>query len=300
MKYLKSHFRYNKRQRNGILFLCIFIVLLQLVYFYFSSTSNKSELLPSSDLVELQKQIDSLKEIHITNESFTITPFNPNYISDFKGEQLGMSLEEINRLHAYRKQNKFINSAKEFQQVTQVSDSLLNKISAYFKFPDWVIAQNKKIKSAVKSNNDLKKIEKSDKTIPVSTNDINKATQQDLQTVNGIGDKLSARIVNYRARLQGFSYDYQLYEVWNIDSVVVKKVLNTFKIITKPKIKRININTATFKEVLKTPYIDYTLCKKIFEYRDQVAELQDISELKNIKGFPLNKYERIIIYLTAE
>ncbi|WP_369048617.1 ComEA family DNA-binding protein [Tenacibaculum sp. UWU-22] len=273
---------------------------MQLVYFYFSSTSNKSELLPSSDLVELQKQIDSLKEIHITNESFTITPFNPNYISDFKGEQLGMSLEEINRLHAYRKQNKFINSAKEFQQVTQVSDSLLNKISAYFKFPDWVIAQNKKIKSAVKSNNDLKKIEKSDKTIPVSTNDINKATQQDLQTVNGIGDKLSARIVNYRARLQGFSYDYQLYEVWNIDSVVVKKVLNTFKIITKPKIKRININTATFKEVLKTPYIDYTLCKKIFEYRDQVAELQDISELKNIKGFPLNKYERIIIYLTAE
>ena len=49
-----------------------------------------------------------------------------------------MSNEEIDRLLDYRKQNQWINSAKQFQEVTQVSDSLLNKISPYFKFPDWV------------------------------------------------------------------------------------------------------------------------------------------------------------------
>ncbi|MDX8553452.1 hypothetical protein MK851_07390 [Tenacibaculum sp. 1B UA] len=52
--------------------------------------------------------------------------------------------------------------------------------------------------------------------------------------------------------------------------------------------------------MLKNPYIDYKLCKKIFEYRDEVAELQDISELRNIKDFPLNKYDRIILYLEAK
>ena len=55
-----------------------------------------------------------------------------------------------------------------------------------------------------------------------------------------------------------------------------------------------------FKDLLKNPYIDYSLCKKIFEYRDEVAELQNISELKNISGFPLDKYDRIVLYLVAE
>ena len=60
------------------------------------------------------------------------------------------------------------------------------------------------------------------------------------------------------------------------------------------------MNTATFKQVLKNPYIDYELCKKIFDYREEVAELQQISELRNIKDFPLDKYERIVLYLEAK
>ena len=57
---------------------------------------------------------------------------------------------------------------------------------------------------------------------------------------------------------------------------------------------------ASFKALLKNPYIDYSLCKNIFEYRDEVAELQNISELKNIIDFPLDKYDRIVLYLNVE
>ena len=39
---------------------------------------------------------------------------------------------------------------------------------------------------------------------------------------------------------------------------------------------------------------------KIFELRDEVAELQSISELKNIEGFPLDKYEQLMLYLTLK
>ncbi len=68
----------------------------------------------------------------------------------------------------------------------------------------------------------------------------------------------------------------------------------------KPIIKKINVNTATFKEVLRIVYVDYQLCKKIFNYRDEVAELQSIEELKNIEGFPLGQFEKIILYLDAK
>jgi len=77
-------------------------------------------------------------------------------------------------------------------------------------------------------------------------------------------------------------------------------LLLVFKVINLPNIKKINVNTVSFRELLKNPYLDYELCKKIFEYKDEVAELQDISELKNIIGFPLDLYDRIVLYLVAE
>ncbi|MEZ4841592.1 MAG: hypothetical protein R2821_08810 [Flavobacteriaceae bacterium] len=56
-----------------------------------------------------------------------------------------MSTEEIDKLLQHRAAGKYINSSKEFQyQVTGVSDSLVKTIEPYFKFPDWVVNNQKK------------------------------------------------------------------------------------------------------------------------------------------------------------
>ena len=236
MNIFKSHFWYNKSQRNGILFLILLIVVLQLVYVFVDFSSKEKQDVNTSELLAFQNQIDSLKAIEIENRKPKIYPFNPNFITDYKGEQLGMSLVEIDRLHQFRKQNKYVNSAREFQNLTKISDSLFKKISPYFKFPDWVTSKNNRNK-----NKKLTPIEKAFK-------------ESDFEEVSE----------------------------------------------EKKAIIKLNVNTATFKELLKIPGIDYELCKKIFEFRDEVAELQDISELKNIEGFPMEKYDRIIVYLTAK
>jgi DNA uptake protein ComE-like DNA-binding protein len=299
MKIFKSHFWYNKSQRNGIFFLVLLIVAFQSAIVFDVFSSDKTVNINHSEIRAFQKQIDSLKVLEIENRKPKIYPFNPNYIKDDKGEQLGMSLDEIDRLLAFRKTNKFINSKKQFQKVTKVSDSLLVKISPYFKFPDWVVKQNQSNSSS--SQQESKSyVQKSYKKKVLTTTDINKATAEDLQTINGIGAAFSKRIIKYRSKLQGFSFNNQLYEVWGLEKEVADKVLLTFKISQKPVIKKININTVTFKELLKNPYIDYDLCIKIFNYRDEVAELQNISELTNIKGFPADKYARIVLYLLAE
>jgi DNA uptake protein ComE-like DNA-binding protein len=302
MKIFKSHFWYNKNQRNGILFLTLLIIIFQVIISFDVFSSDEIIETNTTEILAFQTQIDSLKAVEVENRKPKIYPFNPNYITDYKGQQLGMSLEEIDRLLAYRKTSKFVNSKIEFQQVTKVSDSLLSKISPYFKFPNWVVNQDKNSITQKSSLSFLQKQE-SHKNIPkveLSTTDINKATAEDLQIINGIGPSFSKRIIQYRSKLQGFSYKDQLYEVWSLEKEVADKVLLTFKIIDKPIIKKINVNTATFKAVLKNPYIDYELCKKIFNYKDEVAELQDISELKNIKDFPLDKYDRIVLYLLAK
>jgi len=299
MKILKPHFWYNKRQRNGVFFLLVVIVVLQFTYVFVDVFSKEEQSTTTDELIAFQYQIDSLKQIELENRKPKLFPFNPNYITDFKGYQLGMTTDEIDRLHNYRKQNKWINSVKDFKEVTKISDSLLAIISPYFKFPDWVVKRENQKKNKTAETSSFEKPIYS-KVYKTSTNDINKATQQDFETVSGLGEVLATRIIKYRNKLQGYSLSSQLYEVWGVNKETANEVLKIFKIIDKPIIEKVNVNTATFKEVLKNPYIDYELCKKIFEYRDEVAELQNISELRNIKDFPLDKYDRIVIYLEAQ
>ena len=299
MKIFKSHFWYNKNQRNGIFLLCIIIIILQIIIFSKPFSSKESIDVNSPELLAFQQQIDSLKQVEIENRKPKIYPFNPNYITDFKGERLGMSLQEIDRLLSFRKTGKFINSKKEFQKVTKVSDSLLHKIAPYFKFPDWVVKRNQQKNISKNISTPISKNYQSD-NYKISTIDINKATQEDFLIIKGVNNVIAERIIKYRSKLQGFYFENQLYEVWGLDKNIADNLLETFTIIEKPIIKKYNINTVNFKELLKNPYIDYELCKKIFDYRDEVAELQSLTKLKNIKGFPLDKYDRIVLYLLAK
>jgi DNA uptake protein ComE-like DNA-binding protein len=296
MNILKSHFWYHKSQRNGIFIIVLLILILQSIIFYVDFSSEDVDFLDSIEVSKIRKQIDSLKVIEKARRTPKIVPFNPNYITDYKGYQLGMSLTEIDRLLLFREKNKFINSKREFQKITKVSDSLLAIIAPYFKFPDWVSKVNQQ-KQRKNKNSSKSNLVSKNKTI--STKDINKATKEDLRTVIGIGEKLSERIIKYRSKLQGFSFESQLHEVWGLKKEIITRLFSIFSIIEKPIIKKRNINALTFKELLKNPYIDYDLCKKIFEYKDEIAEFQDISELKNIKDFPMAKYDRIVLYLKS-
>lgn len=289
MKELKSRLLFNARQRKGILALVIVIVVIQLAYFFIDFIKPKET--TSAEESFFQLKIDSLKAISTKANNTKIYPFNPNYITDFKGYQLGMSTIEIDRLLVYRAEGKFVNSSEEFQKVTKIHDSLLHKISPYFKFPNWV--KNTKISSVATPKSNAKQIN-------IDIKNINQASETDLIKINGIGEVLSKRIVQYRDKLGGFSFDSQLYEVWNLDKNTADKVLEQFKVLEKPSIKKLNINTASFKEVLSIVYIDYELCKKIFEYKKEIAEYQSLEELKKINGFPLDKYELIILYLEVK
>ena len=290
MNSLKSHFRYNKSQRNGIFFLLIFIVFLQCIFFFADFSSEETNAVSQNEIAAFQHEMDSLKSVELKKSTPKIYPFNPNYITDFKGHQLGMSTDEIDKLLAFRAQGRYINSIKQFQEITGINDSLLTKISPYFKFPDWIASE--KTTATTFSKNIIEK--------SVLKKDINSATSEDFRAINGIGEKLAKRIIDYRTKLQGFSLNDQVFEVWALDKEIADKVLQYFEVTKPPAIKKININTATFKEVLAIVYLDYELTKKIFNYKNQVAEIQSIEQIKTIEGFPQEKFNRIALYLDAK
>ena len=172
---MKSHLSFNRQQRSGIFFLLLLIIILQFGYFglkYFPSSPNENSFQLD---IEKQKFIDSLKQASDNLKNFSIKPFNPNYISDYKGYTLGLSPLEMDKLHQFRANNRFVNSKEEFQQVTGVSDSLLGIIAPLFKFPDWTKSAEK-TKETVQLTGTRVKIK-----------DLNTASADDLRRISGIG-----------------------------------------------------------------------------------------------------------------
>ena len=283
----KSYFQFTKQQRRGILSLLLLMVIIQLGYFYWSTRSKTIESLPDTSWLAMQTVIDSLKNRPTTTKT-VIYPFNPNFITDYKGYNLGMKLDEINRLFAFRKHNKYVNSAQEFQLVTGVSDSLLNVISPYFKFPDWVKQKNNpNYKTYTKFESEKKIVQK----------DINEASPEDLIKVYGIGPALSERILKQKEVLGGFVSMDQMQSIWGLSPEVIENLNKSFFLKTVPSVKKININTLSTKELAKFPYFNYTIAKEIVTFRSMNGEIKNVEDLAKINGFPIDKIHFIALYL---
>lgn len=286
MKNFKSYFGFNKQERSGIFYLLLLIIVLQFSYFglkYYPFETN-------DNLFELdaknQKAYDSLVMVSNSSKNILKKPFNPNYISDFKGYSLGMSPGEIDRLRQFRAQERWVNSAEEFQKVTGVSDSLLNNMAPFFKFPEWVTPEKKAKKSVSKTE------------VRVAIKDLNKASSYELRKVYGIGEKLSKRIIKFRDRLGGFLVNEQLYDVYGLEPEVVERVLQRFQVLDSPNIKKININEATIEELTTLVYFRYKVAENIVSYREENGPFATKNDLFNVPEFPINKIDRIALYLS--
>ena len=290
MKHIRSHFVFNRSQRNGIFILVIVIVVLQMLYFYLNFGSSSSSPSENPELILFQKKIDSVRIARQAGDTLRIYPFNPNFVTDYRGYTLGMTVEEIDRLHSYRAEDKWVNSALEFQQVTGINDSLLNIISPYFRFPDWVTGSRPQV-----VNRNIAPI-----AAAAQRQDLNAASVEDLVAVKGIGETLAGRIVNYRNRIGGFVNDIQLKDIYGLSFETRAEVLKSFTVKNAPKVELLNLNTASVLELSNVPYIDYELAREIVNYRLLHENIGSFEELAKIKEFPSEKIDRIALYLTLK
>ena len=291
----KSHFTFSKQQRSGILLLLLLIIALLCVYWFVDFSEEDTFDISSAEIVSAQKELDSLRTAEIENRKPKIYPFNPNFITDYKGYALGMSTQEIDRLLQYRKEDKWINSAADFKKVTGISDSLLAALSPYFKFPDWVTNPKPK-----KDFSDFKN-EKGFSEKPFAQKiDLNEATEEQLQQVSGIGEALSKRIISYREKLGGFSNDVQIYEVYGLSPEVAQRTLNLFTVKTPKSIAKIDLNKASASDIATIPGISFEMAKKIWEYRILHEKISNFQELDKIEGMTERKLRLIQLYLSIE
>jgi len=230
----------------------------------------------------LQKEIDSLKLLQ-AKVKFKPQAVNPNYISDYRGYLLGMSILEIDRLHAYRERGLFLQTPEEFQRVTEVSDSLFETITLKLRFPS--------LRKLPPRNKQLK-------TRSVVKKDLNTATASELKIIYGIGEVLSKRIIKFRNALGGFLDEKQLYDVYGLEEEVVQRVLTRYALLEIPEIQKLSINTATVSELASSIYLSWDVAREIVAFRDSTGAITEWRVLAAVPGFPVDKIERIKLYLT--
>lgn len=287
----KTYFKFTTLQRTGILILFSIIIILQLIYFFVDFSQKETFFTDKEEWLSLQKEINAAKLVH-NDENQAVKSFNPNFITDYKGYKLGLSVREMDRLLEFRKENKFVNSAEEFQEVTKISDSLLAVISPFFKFPNWIKNKPnfKYEKKEYTQKADFKKE-------AIKVLDINQASSEDLIKIYGIGEALSARIIKQREVLGYFVSMEQMNEIWGLSPDVVAELNSHFKIVLPSDFKKIAINDASLKELSQFPYFKYALAKQIVTYRSMNGNFNNIEDLSKIKGFPVEKAKIIALYL---
>ena len=264
----------SKPQRGAVLILLVLLIAVQM----YRLLVNSPELSPVdlSQAQSYQTQLDSLR-IKENAQTPIVYQYNPNYLTDYRAYTLGLPPEAFDKLLRYRQTNSYVNTPKQFQEVTKLSDSLMEKLLPQLKFLKPLY------KSKTKNRIVLKK-------------DINKASASDFQEVSGIGAVLSERIVKYRSYLSGFSVLEQCYEVYGLDSLVVQRLWERFEIQSLPEIERLDLTTVSLQELEQIPYLNRADARKIIAHRTKNKGISTVTLSELFVNSP-NKLQRIKLYL---
>jgi competence protein ComEA len=108
--------------------------------------------------------------------------------------------------------------------------------------------------------------------------DINTCDSASLEALPGIGPVLSVRIIKYRNLLGGFAEVQQLKEVYGLPEETYDLVSGRIYADTAV-IRKININTADYKQLIRMPYFEKYEVTAILKYRELKGRIGGMDDL---------------------
>jgi DNA uptake protein ComE-like DNA-binding protein len=126
--------------------------------------------------------------------------------------------------------------------------------------------------------------------------ELNAADTFDLQQLRGIGPGFARRIVNYREKLRGYNDKKQVLEVFGMDTSRYNPIAGNL-LVNKDSVHPFDLNTVTFKELLRHPYFPFAVTKNIMLYRQKNKTFKIMDELRRVDGISDSLFRRMVIYL---
>ena len=311
---IKQYFSFNKRERSGI-FILIFIIFILIITNYLLPFFSQNKQI---DFSEFDKEIavfetsqkaiqDSIKKVYsqktfnnkkqktiITVKKLSPFKFNPNDLSIEKWKELGLTENQIKVIKNYEKRGGKFYKKEDLKKIYSISKEEYKILEPFIVIPE---TKKSKPKPEPKNIKYKSKYNPAYKTNPLII-ELNSVDSTQLIKLPGIGPVFSQRIIKYRDLLGGFNSSEQLLEVYGFDSSRYFNILPFLKIDTA-SIKKLNINSASFKELLKHPYISFDFTKYIINTRKK-EKFSTFEQLKHTDYLTDSLYSRLLHYLELE
>ncbi|NDV78664.1 helix-hairpin-helix domain-containing protein [Dysgonomonas sp. 511] len=130
------------------------------------------------------------------------------------------------------------------------------------------------------------------------TIELNSADTTALKKIPKIGRGFANRIVKYRELLGGFNHIEQLKEVWGMDDYLFDDIKPYMTLTAKSR--KIKINSASFRELAKHPYINYKQAQAITDIRERKGAIGSIGRLELLDEFSEKDIKRLSPYLSFD
>jgi DNA uptake protein ComE-like DNA-binding protein len=132
----------------------------------------------------------------------------------------------------------------------------------------------------------------------IVTINLNEADSAQLESLPGIGERLSARIIKYRDRLGGFHDVAQLKEVYGLQDSVL--VLLATRLFVSPGglIKKLDVNICSYADFRRHPYMGHAFAKSLVAFRQTHGEIKTVDELYQLVAVKKDEIERMKPYFS--
>lgn len=295
----------SKSDRRGFaaLLLAVFAVGLGFWLYRFDDgadgvpTVSKEE---AEELAEFEAEIrrDSSERRRFYEDKFFAVPetfpFDPNTADSFTLVRLGLRSWQAHNVLKYRRKGGRWRSPDDFARLYGLSKQDFLRLKPYIR-----IHEDERYLRAREEKQRRDSVWKTfPQKLPVGTVlDLNASDTTAFKGIPGIGSYYAQKICRYRERLGGFISAKQIREVEGLPADIEMWV--SVEPNAQP-FRKIAVNKATFKDLVRHPYLNYEQVKEIVNYIRRNGPLKGWNELRLSPHFSDKDTERLTPYFVFD
>ena len=284
----RDFFSLSKAEQYGIIILVSLILFFTILYLILplvvtNKVYDNSEIIAQIQTFQKeQKDVRDSLEIEKIQSSGQLSealanvrlhpfPFDPNKLPRELWQKLGLTKRQIDVIKNYEAKGGKFYSKQDLKKLYSVSEAEYNVLEPYITIKpsfstkgDEIIGKRKTTRHAL-----------------VAT-EINSADANRLKNALDLPYWLGKRVVAYRTKMGGFYDKKQLLEVYGMKLKYFDRI-KWYVVVDTSRLQKICINQVGFKQLLRHPYCNYQLTKKIFNARQKVGgTFSSINQVREI------------------
>lgn len=310
--FIADYLSFSKKERTGIIVLILligFFIGIPFFYPFFIKSHPTDTKVFEKEIAALSiKQYDSTKEFQRLGatgkqeesvysasshqqEKGELFYFDPNTASGEELKKLGFREKTITTIHRFLAKGGRFYKSDDIAKVWGLHSNEVKRLLPFVQIKHLQASQ-------ISEGNEFRK-----KPLLVAQSispiDINTADTSELISLQGIGSKLSQRIIHFREKLGGFYSVEQVGETFGLPDSTFQKIKSQLKIVSL-SITKININTADIDLMKTHPYLRYATSNAIIRYRTQHGNFSTVADIKKIMTITEDIFNKAAPYLTVE